>query len=456
MMMAGGLPDFNAFLKETPLRSTLREYVIRFVAGFALHFGRMSASQVGRVVKSDARHRGSVTRFLSGLDAAVMSGLLSGLGAKLLALEANKTGKWLFILDQTYCGQQGKKTENTYSTAHRGRRQKHAPKDKRKKKKKQAQKSCHCFVFALLITPSGYRVPFFKSYYTEAYCRKYQKTYRKQTELAGELIRTLSVPDEADVVVLGDTAFDAEPVHSACASRRFSSIVSMNGERVLSGPKPRPKVASLVDGFSPKQFVPVRLVPGQGAYVPQRRVAACRIGPKVKSRTFYVHQERLPVQALGEVRVVFSRQTRPQQGQPVEAQKILITNDRKLSVRQIVELYDLRWQIELFFKELKSTLGFHQYRFEKFACVQRWAELCLTAFLYLEWYRATRLRRNLTDQQRRWWTAQRSHGLCQAIRQQVDRHDLKTIECYLESKRGLRKLKQLVRRACPPEFRIPT
>jgi len=31
---------------------------------------------------------------------------------------------------------------------------------------------------------------------------------------------------------------------------------------------------------------------------------------------------------------------------PVEIQKVLMTNDLTLSAAQIVELYDLRWQIE--------------------------------------------------------------------------------------------------------------
>ena len=43
-----------------------------------------------------------------------------------------------------------------------------------------------------------------------------------------------------------------------------------------------------------------------------------------------------------------------------------MTNDLRLSVCAVIELYSLRWQIELFFKELKSTLGFHQYQFQKF------------------------------------------------------------------------------------------
>ena len=59
----------------------------------------------------------------------------------------------------------------------------------------------------------------------------------------------------------------------------------------------------------------------------------------------------------------------------------------------MIELYSLRWQIELFFKELKSTLGFHQYQFQKFEPVEGWAELALTTFMYLEWYRVQQMSR---------------------------------------------------------------
>ena len=67
-----------------------------------------------------------------------------------------------------------------------------------------------------------------------------------------------------------------------------------------------------------------------------------------------------PCTSVGKVQVVFSTMLKPQRGKRVEIQKVLMTNDLTLSAAQIVELYDLRWQIELFFKELKSTLGFHQ------------------------------------------------------------------------------------------------
>ena len=48
-----------------------------------------------------------------------------------------------------------------------------------------------------------------------------------------------------------------------------------------------------------------------------------------------------------------------------------MTNNLKLSTAEIVELYDLRWRIELFFGKLKSTLGLHQYGFGTFEAVRK-------------------------------------------------------------------------------------
>ena len=56
-------------------------------------------------------------------------------------------------------------------------------------------------------------------------------------------------------------------------------------------------------------------------------------------------------------RSVVDNQKRSQKTATPDDVKILMTNDLRLSVRDVIELYSLRWQIELFFKELKLTLG---------------------------------------------------------------------------------------------------
>lgn len=156
--------------------------------------------------------------------------------------------------------------------------------------------------------------------------------------------------------------------------------------------------------------------------------------------------------SVGEVQLVFSTRTKPSQNPPVDVQKILMTNDLSVSAQQIVELYGLRWQIELFFKELKSTLGFHQYRFRKFERVEGWDELIQVTFLYLEWYRALQLRRrDLPEEKKKWWRWQRTHGLCMAVRHAAEQADLEEIAERLETPNGLQHLRRLLKRALPKE-----
>lgn len=451
MIMDDALPGIKAFFQSTSLKANAVAMLIRLVAAFTCHIGRMSAAQAAGSIRSQARHRAALVRFLAQVRWSRDWQVLTEVAGLLLQAESARRGTWVFIIDQTYCGQQGQKTENTFSRANYRPRAKKS----QRRQKKHAKRSCHCFVMGLLLTPSGLRVPCCRCYYTQTYCAAYAKTYRKQTELAADLIRGLAVPEQAEVVVLGDTAFDADAIRTACAERRWNWIVPMNPERVLAGPKgQRAKVWSLAKELPVEQFTAVRLTPGQGSFVAQRRVAQCRLGPKVKTRTFYVHRERRRVHSLGDVQLVFSTTLKPKQGVAVEVQKILISNDLRRSAAALAELYSLRWQIELFFKELKSTLGLHQYRFRRFRKVEAWVQACLIAFVYLERYRKRQLRRrDLNAQERRWWQWQRCYGLCMAVRQAAEDHDLTRLFRWSGTKTGRKKLRQHLRAALPLEAR---
>jgi hypothetical protein len=457
--MQDALPGIKRFLKPLGLRPAVEAHVTGFIVAFIMRVGRMSAAAASCSLRIHPRHRAQAMRFLARECRTRDVAVLMQLAELLLVFEHRHAGRWLMLLDQTYTTQQGLKTENTFNHGQKAK----SGKD-RQRRKKLPRRRCHCFVMGLLITPSGLRLPLYRSYYTAEYLKQKNQRraqrkqpalpYRKQTELAAELLQTAPIPETAKVVVLGDTAFDADVVQEACRKKHYSWIVSMNQERVLEGKKPRAKVSSLASTFKGHQFAPVKLTPGKGRYVAQRRVAACRIGRKAKTRTFYVHAERLTVQSVGEVQVVFSTMLEAQRGKPVDVQKVLMTNDQTLSAAEIVELYDLRWQIELFFKELKSTLGFDHYRFRKFEKVERWVELCLITFLYLEWYRAEQLaRRGLSEQQKRWWSWQRMHGLCVAVRRATEERELDRLVEYTKTKGGLRKLKRILRAARPLEER---
>jgi len=449
VIMQDALPGLKRFLKPVGLKKCMLRLVTSCVVAFVMHFGRMTASRAANAIRSEPRHRAQMGRLLERKWLRRWSPA-AALRGELLLMESRGAGTFFFLVDQTLTSQQGGKTENTYST---GNRQRRPRKGRRYSKYKHTRKSCHCFVKGLLITPSGIRIPYSRCYYTREYCKAKNRVYHTQPELAAEMIAELELPAEAKVVVLGDTAFDAACIRQACASRNYTWVVPLNPERVLAGPQGnRPKVRSLAKNLQADQLVEIRLHAGKGPYVEQRRISPCRVGPKVKPRTYHVHVRRQAVHSVGEVQLVFSTRTKPTSSQPVEVQKILMTNDLRASAKQIVEWYGLRWQIELFFKELKSTLGFHQYRFRKFERVEGWDELVQVTYLYLEWYRAVQLRRrDLAEEKKKWWRWQRTHGLCMAVRQAAEQADIKEIAERLKTPTGLQRLRQLFKRTLPKE-----
>jgi hypothetical protein len=448
LIMQEALPLFKSFFRPVTVKPRARRLVLRCVIAFLMHLGKMSASRIAGAVRTEARHRAQVSRFL-GRRYWRRCNPLGQLRGQLLEIEARQ-GMFVFDIDQTYCSQQGKLTENTIIRGEKAKR----PKKSKTKQKKSAQRSSHCFVMGLLMTPGGIRLPFSLSYHTNAYCEAKGLKHRKQTELAAELIRELPVPPGARVVVLGDTAFDAEAVRSACAERRFSWIVPTNPERVLAGEKPRPKVSSLSQDLTADRMVRLEVHPGKGKYVDYRRISRYRIGPKFKPRTYYVHEESRDVRSVGMVRLFFSTTKAPAPGHPVDVQKVLMTNDARLSLRDVIELYQLRWQIELFFKELKSTLGLHHYRFKEFEKVETWVTLCLVTFVYLEWIRARKLRqKSLEKKEREWWQVQRTYGLALAVRQEAEQRELKLLADKMETPNGRKALAKQLRESHPKEYR---
>jgi len=449
VMVADLVPGLKRFVRNLTEKESIRDTVLRMILAFLLHSGRMSCLQAAGAVKSQTRHRAQVGRALRRRCFRRLN-MLAVLQQVLLAQELGQ-GLFVFIVDATLCSQAGKKTENTYSTGNRPRR---PARGRRYGKQKHAAKSCHSFTMGLLISPLGLRVPFALPHYTREYCQQHELPHRTTAEAAAEMIRQLPLPADAPVLVLGDTAYDADVVRAACQERGYEWIVPCNPERVLAGEKPRPKVRSLLKDWASWSLQTVRFCPGEGAYVAYRRLSPHRIGPKTNRRTFYVHQERRAVHSVGPVSLVFSTTKPTLANATPDDVKILMTNATRRSVREVVELYLLRWQIELFFKELKSTLGFHQYQFQRFTAVESWMELALAAFMYLEWHRARRLARpSLSDQEKKWWRQQRTHGLCQAVRLAIQQAELHYLADGLKTRGGITRLKRLIRASFPAEYR---
>jgi hypothetical protein len=443
--------SFKRFLSYTGLSGFAQVMVLRVGLGFMLHCGRMTCSQAAGIVASESIHRGQLTRFLA-RPRWQRKDFNDPLRKRLLMLESRR-GEFVFIIDATLVSQAGRKTQNTYST---GNRQRRPRKGSRYNKKKIAQKKCHSFTFGLLITPSGYRIPFQIPHYTKEHCQEHGLEHRTTAEAAAHMILSLPLPRTAKVIVLGDTAYDAEVIHKACGERGYTWIFPINVNRVYEGPRgDRPQVRSRLKDWTTLSLKKIRLQASTGKYAGYRRLSRYRVGPKQRQQVYYAYSEKCEVHSVGCVQLAFST-TKPKLTEATcDDVKILMTNARDRSLREMIELYSLRWQIELFFKELKSNFGFAQYSFQRFSAVRAWVEIAITTVLYLEHLRAESMAdRRLSKDKREWWKRQRLYGLCQAFRQECQANELKYLDQRLKTSGGVKKLKQVLIAAIPPEYRI--
>jgi hypothetical protein len=196
----------------------------------------------------------------------------------------------------------------------------------------------------------------------------------------------------------------------------------------------------------------VELCPGLGDWWRHRRGSASKAWRGKYARRYWARTETLRVHNVGEVLAVFSTTKEPQPGRKVEVQKTLLTSLLHWDARRVAEAYAARWQVELFFKEMKSDLGLGNYRVRDFAEVEGWVQACAVAFCYLEYYR---LQRHKEADRKEWWLRQRTRGLALQVRQDTEAADLNEVAERMETAEGRRWLLERLRRAVPLEQRRP-
>lgn len=224
-------PRLKSFLAHCDLKPLARAMMMRIVLTFIMHRGRMSCSAAAGAIASEPVHRGELTRFLA-RPRWQKHDFNEPLMRMLLAKE-KKRGKFFLLIDATLVSQAGKKTQNTFSTGNRTRRK--IKKGFRYNKKKVVCKHVHSFTFGLLITPSGIRIPMQIPHRTKEYCTEHGIEHMTTAEAAAQMIRTLPLDDDAEVVVLGDTAYESGVVEQACEEKGYTWVFPAKERAGLRG-----------------------------------------------------------------------------------------------------------------------------------------------------------------------------------------------------------------------------
>jgi hypothetical protein len=269
----------------------------------------------------------------------------------------------------------------------------------------------------MIITDRGVRLPLpRRSYYTKGYCKKHHRKYRTLNDLAALMLQEVRVPDDVDVTVVFDSAFDANKVHRACRGRGFREVFPIDPNRNLANSEdqkaegiPGQRVVAWTRTWDHEEFEVIELQVNNEDHVYQRRRHVDNLRIQKTKRRYAAAARHAAVSKLGPCLIVTSYKEnlkiRLLPGQSADWRayhvpevptgkkkkvparwhgKVLACTDPTATARQVIEWYEVRWQIELFFRELKSRLQFGGYVLMKFEAVERYVDLLMMGFLLLE------------------------------------------------------------------------
>ena len=191
-------------------------------------------------------------------------------------------------------------------------------------------------------------------FYSQRYCRAHKLAYRTEHDLVVEYIQQLPLEeyigsyDPREVVVLTDSGYDNKKLQNAIATKQWHFIVALGKTRsvksaIRSRTTPKSQQWSHIATF----FRNHRWLKWQTIRIPTN-------GTKRKRMEFRTRDTIGYLRYVGQVQLVCSELRRRPEGR----RKYLACNDMRVTARQIILGYRLRWAIELFHKTVKQHLGF--------------------------------------------------------------------------------------------------
>jgi SRSO17 transposase len=438
------------------LSDTRRAALAWLLAGFLLTREKRTQSAIGRAVLSEERTPGSVSRRMRRGSFGTRD-LVRAEAQRQIAREIKRAGgkkeTW-FLTDDGVCLQRGSATKIENAIQYK----------KKGKGRKGRSTKAHTFVMGVLITASGARIPLpRRSYYTQKYVNRQNRlrkegrrrgkplVYKSHQDLACLIIKELDLPDNMTLVVVADQAFEGKKITKLCRKKGYAFIAPAGSQRTF---EPGRTLHARGKALPHSAYRKLILRRGEEDTASHRRHTPRGAGEKDR-RVYRYHCERRTVAQIGEVAVVYSWKRRRDRSGRLTARetfKVLVCSDPELLGEKctekigamIVEFFEMRWPVEVFFRELKSGLGLSDYRGTDFRAFERHVDLVLLSFMFLEEMRTQEMVRTRSPVRRRELAGLRTSGMKARLAREAHAADVSWIVGLAEGPKGCSHVKRLL------------
>ncbi len=217
------------------------------------------------------------------------------------------------------------------------------------------------------------------AFHTKKYCRTNNLEYKTENVLVIEYINNLELADYIDnhnskeVIVLADSGYDDKRIENAIVKKKWNFIIALNKTRSVKSERqnantPKSKGWTHIAEFFKNQ-----------RWIKWQTVRISTNGSKKKRMEFRIRQIIGYLRHVGRVQLICSEFKKRRNGR----RKYLACNDLRVKPRQILIGYRLRWQIEIFHKEVKMFLGFEDVATKWFVSVMAHVHWVYCAYILL-------------------------------------------------------------------------
>jgi len=279
-----------------------------------------------------------------------------------------------------------------------------------------------------------------------------------------------------------DSAFDADKIHRVCRRRGFREVFPIDPNRNLASSDDAnakaiegEKVVAWTRTWDREEFEFIELQVENENHVYFRRRHVDNLRVKKTERRYAAAARHASVSKLGACLIVISYKENPDvellAGQSAEwwayhtqeillrkkskkvpmrwHGKVLACTDPSVTAREVIEWYEVRWQVELLFRELKSRMQFGCYVLMKFEAVERYVDFLLMGLLLLEHQRLRDMKKAGVPSRRAGepWVQARVTDRLRNLEAQIDEWNLQQIEAALKTKAGRKRLLDELRKS---------
>jgi DDE superfamily endonuclease len=196
--------------------------------------------------------------------------------------------------------------------------------------------------------------------------------FTSKIDLMTQQIQNFVAPSGTETHVLLDTWYNCKSIWKVARDRKFNITTGIKRNRWL-------RVSCEVTSDRPKGWKWQRL-DDYAASLPEEAYQQCSC-PRNPEEKVWVHVVDTRVRKLYRCQIIIIRKNLKD---PLSAARFWVTSDLKADAQTCLNVISIRWDIEVFFEDMKELLGIDQYQLMTATALLRYWTLCWIAFSFLE------------------------------------------------------------------------